>query len=109
MASRFNAAAVVSHASGQLIALGRASTLGRTLADSPRAAQEPSVGPPDFFLHSGHWRRLNGGVRDAKWIRGLDGQREGHATGPDYPKGAGYEWVCRQCFSDLDGGGRGPL
>jgi hypothetical protein len=22
--------------------------------------------------------------------------QEGYATGPDYPKGAGYEWVCQQ-------------
>jgi hypothetical protein len=27
--------------------------------------------------------------------------RDGYATGPDYPKGARYEWVCRQCFADL--------
>jgi hypothetical protein len=26
---------------------------------------------------------------------------EGYATGPDYPKGAGYEWVCPTCFADL--------
>lgn len=28
---------------------------------------------------------------------------EGYVTGPDYPKGAGYEWVCPKCFSDLAG------
>jgi hypothetical protein len=32
---------------------------------------------------------------------GSEGQTEGYATGPDYPKGAGYEWVCGQCFIDL--------
>jgi hypothetical protein len=42
----------------------------------------------------------------ACWARfteceGSDGQTEGYATGSDYPKGAGYEWVCRQCFTDL--------
>jgi hypothetical protein len=26
---------------------------------------------------------------------------EGYATGADYPKGAGYEWVCPTCFADL--------
>src|ERR1700678_2397070 len=26
---------------------------------------------------------------------------EGYATGVDYPKGAGYEWVCPTCFTDL--------
>jgi hypothetical protein len=30
-----------------------------------------------------------------------DSQTEGYATCSDYPKGAGYEWVCQQCFSDL--------
>jgi len=34
-------------------------------------------------------------------IDGPDIQREGYATGDDYPKGAGYEWVCCKCFSDL--------
>ncbi len=28
-------------------------------------------------------------------------QHEGFTTGADYKKGAGYEWVCRQCFADL--------
>jgi hypothetical protein len=32
---------------------------------------------------------------------GSDISQEGYATGPDYPKGAGYEWVCQQCFDDL--------
>lgn len=32
---------------------------------------------------------------------GTDCQKDGYATGPDYPKGAGYEWVCRECFADL--------
>ncbi len=32
---------------------------------------------------------------------GSDSQTEGYATGPDYSKGAGYEWICRQCFADL--------
>jgi protein-L-isoaspartate(D-aspartate) O-methyltransferase len=27
---------------------------------------------------------------------GLGIPQEGYATGPDYPKGAGYEWVCQQ-------------
>jgi hypothetical protein len=26
---------------------------------------------------------------------------EGYATGPDCPKGAGYDWVCPTCFTDL--------
>jgi hypothetical protein len=26
---------------------------------------------------------------------------EAFATGPDYPKGAGYEWICPTCFADL--------
>jgi hypothetical protein len=30
-----------------------------------------------------------------------DIQHEGYATGVDYPKGAGYDWVCVQCFTDL--------
>ncbi|MBN9076788.1 MAG: hypothetical protein BGN87_15140 [Rhizobiales bacterium 65-79] len=30
-----------------------------------------------------------------------DIQHEGYATGNDYPKGAGYDWVCKQCFDDL--------
>jgi hypothetical protein len=30
-----------------------------------------------------------------------DTLREGYATGPDYPLGAGYEWVCDECFSKL--------
>lgn len=28
-------------------------------------------------------------------------QREGCATCGDYKHGAGYEWVCRECFDDL--------
>jgi hypothetical protein len=28
---------------------------------------------------------------------------EGYATGPDYPRGADYEWVCPECFTDLAG------
>ena len=28
-------------------------------------------------------------------------QHEGYATGDDYKHGAGYEWVCRDCFDDL--------
>jgi hypothetical protein len=26
---------------------------------------------------------------------------EGYATGPDYPKGERYAWVCPTCFTDL--------
>jgi hypothetical protein len=26
---------------------------------------------------------------------------EGYATGPNYPKGARYDWVCSWCFADL--------
>jgi hypothetical protein len=26
---------------------------------------------------------------------------EGYTTGPDFEKGARYEWVCEQCFNDL--------
>jgi hypothetical protein len=32
---------------------------------------------------------------------GPDIQQRGYATGEDYPRGAGYEWVCQTCFSDL--------
>jgi hypothetical protein len=32
---------------------------------------------------------------------GPDILHEGYATGDDYPKGAGYEWVCQTCFQDL--------
>jgi hypothetical protein len=32
---------------------------------------------------------------------GPDIEREGYATGADYPRGEGYEWVCKKCFSDL--------
>ncbi len=32
---------------------------------------------------------------------GPDIQHVGFATGDDYEKGAGYEWVCQVCFSDL--------
>jgi hypothetical protein len=32
---------------------------------------------------------------------GPDIQHEGYATGDDYPRGAGYEWVCRTSFEDL--------
>lgn len=32
-----------------------------------------------------------------------DIQRQGYATSDDYPKGAGYEWVCQTCFDDLKG------
>jgi hypothetical protein len=32
---------------------------------------------------------------------GHDIQHEGHATGDGYKFGAGYEWVCRECFNDL--------
>jgi hypothetical protein len=32
---------------------------------------------------------------------GPDVQHVGYATGDDYAKGAGYEWVCPACFSDL--------
>ncbi|HTR83083.1 MAG TPA: hypothetical protein VMI56_01295 [Reyranella sp.] len=34
----------------------------------------------------------------------FDGQdilHEGYATGPDYFKGARYEWVCSPCFDEL--------
>jgi len=30
-----------------------------------------------------------------------DHQHEGYTTGPDYPRGEGYEWVCVRCFDDL--------
>jgi hypothetical protein len=32
---------------------------------------------------------------------GLESHHEGYATREDYPKGAGYEWVCQNCFEDL--------
>jgi hypothetical protein len=28
-------------------------------------------------------------------------QHEGYATGPDYPKGPEYEWICIRCFDEL--------
>jgi hypothetical protein len=28
-------------------------------------------------------------------------QQEGYATTGDYKFGAGYDWVCRECFEDL--------
>jgi hypothetical protein len=34
-------------------------------------------------------------------FNGPDIQHEGYATGDDYRKGAGYEWVCLSCFADL--------
>jgi len=34
-------------------------------------------------------------------FNGPDIQRVGFATGDGYKKGAGYEWVCQACFSDL--------
>jgi hypothetical protein len=42
----------------------------------------------------------------ACWARFAEGeepdiQHEGYVTGDDYPKGAGYDWVCKQCFTDL--------
>jgi hypothetical protein len=30
-----------------------------------------------------------------------DSIHEGYTTGPDYSKGARYEWVCDRCFKDL--------
>ncbi len=27
--------------------------------------------------------------------------REGYTTGQDYPHGAGYEWICPTCFTEL--------
>jgi hypothetical protein len=30
-------------------------------------------------------------------------QHEGYATCDDYKFGAGYEWVCAECFNDLKG------
>ncbi len=32
---------------------------------------------------------------------GPDVQHEGYTTTEDYIHGAGYEWVCEQCFADL--------
>jgi hypothetical protein len=32
---------------------------------------------------------------------GPDVQHAGYATRDDYKHGAGYEWVCSRCFSDL--------
>jgi hypothetical protein len=34
-------------------------------------------------------------------VEGPGSQTEGYATGSDYSRAAGYEWVCRQCFNDL--------
>jgi hypothetical protein len=34
-------------------------------------------------------------------IEGSESQHEGYATRDDYPKRAGYEWVCLTCFEDL--------
>ncbi len=30
-----------------------------------------------------------------------DYQHEGYTTGPEYPKGREYEWVCVRCFNEL--------
>ena len=40
------------------------------------------------------------------WARFMDEDRpdvlrEGYTTGEEHPRGAGYEWVCPTCFSDL--------
>src|SRR5262245_27913415 len=32
---------------------------------------------------------------------GADVQHEGYTTCKDYPRGAGYEWICQTCFADL--------
>jgi hypothetical protein len=32
---------------------------------------------------------------------GPDIQHEGYATGDDYKYGAGYDWICCDCFDDL--------
>jgi hypothetical protein len=34
-------------------------------------------------------------------FEGPDILHQGYATCDDYPKGAGYEWVCQTCFDDL--------
>jgi hypothetical protein len=34
-------------------------------------------------------------------VDGPDIQHQGYATGPDYPKGANYDWVCEDCFREL--------
>jgi hypothetical protein len=34
-------------------------------------------------------------------FEGPDIQHEGYTTRADYPRGAGYEWICMACFSDL--------
>ena len=34
-------------------------------------------------------------------FEGPDILHEGYATGEDYPRGSGYEWVCKTCFDDL--------
>jgi hypothetical protein len=34
-------------------------------------------------------------------FKGPDILHEGYATAEDYPKGAGYEWVCSACVADL--------
>ncbi len=28
-------------------------------------------------------------------------EHEGYATTEEYPKGAGYHWICARCFADL--------
>jgi hypothetical protein len=34
-------------------------------------------------------------------FEGPESQHDGYATRDDYPKGAGYEWVCPTCFEGL--------
>jgi hypothetical protein len=39
-------------------------------------------------------------VKFAEFL-GQDIQNEGYTTCEDYKHGAGYDWVCRQCFDEL--------
>jgi hypothetical protein len=52
---------------------------------------------------SSDWDHDHCAACSAKFMEGnaADTLHEGFATRDDYPKGAGYEWVCRHCFEDL--------
>jgi hypothetical protein len=50
-----------------------------------------------------HWDHDHCACCRAKFaeLDGPDIQHEGYTTTDDYERGAGYDWVCDQCFADL--------
>ena len=56
-----------------------------------------------YSLYSVTWDHDHCAACSAKFTDqdGPDHLHEGYATGPGYPKGEDYEWVCLQCFEDL--------